>query len=526
MKKWAGIIASALVFGLLAGGVMVGVNAAADSMIASAKPGQVQETQAAAEKEEAAEIKEETEDKNTDAAAASNVALDVSGIVEEAMPSVVSITNTMLITQRGYSSIFDYFYGGGQTYQYEVPASGSGIIVQQTDNALLIVTNNHVVEDSDSLSVTFVDGTTVDAQINGTDSAMDIAVVSVPLSDIPEDTLDAIKVAKLHTTEDLKVGQGVIAIGNALGYGQSVTVGYISALDREIKTDEGTNSGLIQVDAAINPGNSGGALLNMDGEVIGINEAKASGTNVEGMGYSIPIYKAMTVIENLSKEPVAEEDQGALGVYVSTISESASQMYNLPVGAMITGFSDEEMEGYEDTELTPSAAKEAGLQKSDVITEVEGQRIQSGDELQSQIRYYAAGETVTITYERLTNGSWEEYTAEVELGHKAKENAAQEDTEGGILGLPDNGLDNRDEAKDKKSQEAPAPDPKADKQGPKDKEDKPEAPDPGEEGKEQSGEEAPEEDGSENDGEGADETSPEENLYDLFREFMEQYGNN
>ena len=515
MKKWVTLIASALVFGLLAGGVMVGVNVAAGDMIATV-PAQnqevsgddIEETQAEQETEKASE---EREASSADTAAV----LDVSDIVEEAMPSVVSITNTMLITQRGYSSIFDYFYGGGQSYQYEVPASGSGIIIQETDDNLLIVTNNHVVEDSNELSVTFVDGTTVDAQINGTDSSMDVAVISVPLSDIPEETRDAIKVAELYTGDDLKVGQGVIAIGNALGYGQSVTVGYISALDREIKTDEGTNSGLIQVDAAINPGNSGGALLNMNGQVIGINEAKASGTNVEGMGYSIPIYKAMTVIENLSKEQIPEEDQGALGVYVSTISDSASQMYNLPEGAMITGFSDEEMEGYEGIELVPSAAKDAGLQKSDVITAVNGQTVRSGDELQSVIKYYAAGETVTITYQRLEGGDWTEHTAEVELNHKAAEASSEQDSksETGGLGLPDNGLDNRDEKAEPKEGPA-APGKKEDPKGPRD-----EAGDDGKSADE------PETEGSTEGNEEGEESGGESDLYDLFREFMDQYNN-
>ena len=516
MKKWVTLIASALVFGLLAGGVMVGVNVAAGDMIAKA-PAQSQEI--SGDETEESEAEQETEavpeDTGDKASADTAEVLDVSDIVEEAMPSVVSITNTMLITQRGYSSIFDYFYGGGQNYQYEVPASGSGIIIQKTDDNLLIVTNNHVVEDSSELSVTFVDGTTVDAQINGTDSSMDVAVISVPISDIPKETMDAIKVAELYTGDDLEVGQGVIAIGNALGYGQSVTVGYISALDREIKTDEGTSSGLIQVDAAINPGNSGGALLNMDGQVIGINEAKASGTNVEGMGYSIPIYKAMTVIENLSKEQVPEEDQGALGVYVSTISESASKMYNLPEGAMITGFSDEEMEGYEGTELVPSAAKDAGLQKSDVITAVNGQTVRSGDELQSVIKYYAAGETVTVTYQRLEGGDWTEHTAEVELNHKAAESSAEQDSksETGGLGLPDNGLDNRDEKAEPKEGPA-APGKKEAPEGPRD-----EAGDDKKPADESETEESTEEN------EESEESGGESDLYDLFREFMDQYNN-
>ena len=505
---------------------MVGLNAAADSMMSSAPQAQIQESQAGTdenkETEAPSDTGEKTEQESTDksSTATKSAVLDVSGIVEEAMPQVVSITNTMLITQRGYSSIFDYFYGGGgQTYQYEVPASGSGIIVQENDDELMIVTNNHVVADSSELQVTFIDGTTVDAEINGTDSNMDVAVITVNKADIPEETLDAIKVARLHTDDDLKVGQGVIAIGNALGYGQSVTVGYISALDRTIQTEEGSNEGLIQVDAAINPGNSGGALLNMDGEVIGINVAKYADTNVEGIGYSIPIYKAMTVINNLSKDKIPESEQGSLGVYITSVSESATQLYGMPEGALITGFSDEEMKGYEDAELTPSAAKDAGLKKNDIITGIEGQKISSADELQSLVKYYSAGETVSITYQRIIDGEWQESSVDVRLNARAASQAAgAEDSgngaqdEGGSpdIGVPDNGLSGEGDAS------------QGSREGSQDG-------GSGNNGTENggSGNDGSQADGG-NDGSGNGEGSEggsSDDIYDLFREFLNQYEN-
>ncbi len=263
MKKVLAIILSAVLFGVLAGGTMVGINVASSGLLSQMSG--TEQSQAAGQETEAAQETPAESGTGAEASASTAQLLDVSDIVEESMPSVVSITNTMLIRQQGYGSIFDYFYGSGQPQEYTAEAAGSGVIVRKTDDELLIVTNNHVVEDSEEISVTFIDGATVDAAIKGTDSAMDLAIVAVKLSDLSQETLDQVKVATLHDSEDLEPGQGVIAIGNALGFGQSVTVGYISALDREITTEEGTNSNLIQVDAAINPGNSGGALLNMKG---------------------------------------------------------------------------------------------------------------------------------------------------------------------------------------------------------------------------------------------------------------------
>lgn len=416
MKKVMAVVLSAVLFGVLAGGTMVGINAVGSRIIApqavvseengtagSGAPDQNAEEKAAGQNGESGNIADEEVQAQV---------LDVSDIVEAAMPQVVSITNKMLIQQQGYGSIFDYFYGGGVPYEYEAEAAGSGVILKKTDDELLIVTNNHVVENAEEISVTFIDGKTVDAAIKGTDSTIDLAVVAVKLSDIDQETLNQIQVATLHTKEDLKPGQGVIAIGNALGFGQSVTVGYISALGREITTEEGTNSDLIQVDAAINPGNSGGALLNMNGEVIGINVAKLADTEVEGVGYAIPIYKATDVIDNLSnaktKVEIPEEKQGRLGVYAKSVTQQYASALNMPEGVLVVGFNDEN--GQE------AAAKEAGIQTNDIITKFDGQSVKTAEELTRLVKFYEAGSKVQVAVQRLENGSYVEKTFEVTLG--------------------------------------------------------------------------------------------------------------
>ena len=428
MKKVVTVIVSALVFGVIAGGTMVGINVASSGLLPQTQT-QSGADSAASESETASsdaaqQAEKEAKAENTDVQAQ---VLDVSGIVDEAMPQVVSITNTMLIQQQGYNNIFDYFYGGGQPQQYEAQAAGSGVILKKTDSELLIVTNNHVVENTEKLSVTFVDGTTVDADVKGTDSTIDLAVVAVPLSNIKSDTLNKIKVATLHDKDDLKPGQGVVAIGNALGFGQSVTVGYISALNREITTEEGTNSDLIQVDAAINPGNSGGALLNMDGEVIGINVAKLADTEVEGVGYAIPIYKAMDVINNLSnaktRVEIPEDQQGRLGVYVKTIDQQYAAALNMPQGVLVAGFDDQNG--------NTSAAKEAGIMTNDIITKFDGQGVSSAEDLTRLVKYYEAGSKVNVTVQRLENGTYAEKTIEVTLG---KNTGSSSQTQNGASG--------------------------------------------------------------------------------------------
>ncbi len=490
MKKVLAIIAAAVLFGGIAGATVVGVTyvsgvgdkiAQASESIQDTKE---QESTAAADSSKAA-------DNNKQSTTHSSSVLDVSDIVEEAMPQVVSITNTMVIKQQGYSSIFDYIYGGGYTQEYESDAAGSGVILKKTDDELLIVTNNHVVADSKELQVTFIDGTTVDAAIKGTDSTIDIAVIAVPLADIPEDTLKEIKVATLHDQEDLKAGQGVIAIGNALGYGQTVTVGYISALNREIQAENTTYSDLIQVDAAINPGNSGGALLNMDGELIGINVAKLSNTSVEGMGYSIPIYKVNQVIEDLSnaktKVEVPEENQGRLGIYMNTVSQQNAAALGIPAGVIIRGFSDELQEGYSEEDVQESPAKDAGLMKNDIITKFDNQTVSSAEELSSLVKYYEQGTTVDITVERLENGAYTEKVISVTLGSKQDKSIAQDGSKS----------DNSDKsaAKDSKNANDKQQDAQTDESESSDNAD----------------------DGN------SDSNSQDAEMYDMFRQFLEQY---
>lgn len=330
------------------------------------------------------------------------------------MPSVVAITNMMKYQQNGFS-----IFGNYQNYETEVPASGSGVIIGKNDTELLIVTNNHVVADSTSLSVTFDDDKTIDAEIKGTDASNDLAVVSVKLSDIPTETMNTIKIATLGNSDDLQVGDQVVAIGNALGYGQSVTTGIISAVNRDVETDEGTESGLLQTDAAINPGNSGGALLNMKGEVIGINVAKYSSTDVEGMGYSIPSAKAQTVINNLSsletREKVPENERGYLGVQVKNIDANTAKSFDMPQGVFIYKFT----EG--------STAQNSGLQEKDIITALDGQGVKTYDDLATLLQKYKAGETVKVTVQRPNGSKYDEVTVDVVLGSADSSNQAAAD---------------------------------------------------------------------------------------------------
>ena len=326
----------------------------------------------------------------------SSVTSDISTIVENAMPSIVSITN--MSVQKVQS-----FFGGYQ----EVPSesAGSGIIVGQNDSELLIVTNNHVVENSETLTVTFCNEESIEASVKGTDSTRDLAVVAVPLDSIPDDTMSQIKTAVIGNSDSLKVGEPAIAIGNALGYGQSVTTGIISAKERSI---EGYDGSYIQTDAAINPGNSGGALLNINGEVIGINSAKISDSTVEGMGFAIPISDVSDIIQNLmnkeTRTKVAENEQGYLGIKGYDVNETGAQMYNMPTGVYIA-------------EVTKNgAADKAGLSKGTIITAFDGNSVTSMDGLKGQLAYYKVGETVTITVQvPENNGEYTESEVEVTL---------------------------------------------------------------------------------------------------------------
>ena len=327
----------------------------------------------------------------------STVTSDVSDIVENTLPSIVSITNMSVQEVQN-------FFGG--ISQQESESAGSGIIISQNDSELLVVTNNHVVEGSDTLTVTFNDGNSVEAQITGTDSARDLAVVAVPLDKISDDTMNAIKVATLGDSDSLKGGEPAIAIGNALGYGQSVTTGIVSATGRTI---DGFDGEYIQTDAAINPGNSGGALLNANGEVIGINSAKINSSAVEGMGFAIPISDASDVIQNLmnkeTRSKVSDEERGYLGIKGYDVSEEGAQMYNMPTGVYVK----EVMSG--------GGAEKAGLTKGSIITGFEGSSISGMSSLQEQLQYYKAGEEVTLTVQIPDkNGEYTEKDIKVTLG--------------------------------------------------------------------------------------------------------------
>ena len=336
------------------------------------------------------------------------VTSDVSSVVENVMPSIVSITNMSV------QEVQNYF---GGTSKQESESAGTGIIISQNDSELLVVTNNHVVAGSDTLTVTFADGNSVEANIKGTDSEYDVAVVAVPLDSISEDTKKAISVATLGDSTELKVGEPAIAIGNALGYGQSVTTGVISALNRSVSetdqtTGETTESSvkLIQTDAAINPGNSGGALVNASGEVIGINSSKLVGDSVEGVGYAIPISDVSDLIENLmnqeTKTKVAEADQGAIGIKGMSVSTEYSQQLNMPEGVYVS-------------EVKGGGAEKAGMTRGCIITGINGTTVSSMDDLQEQLQYYAKGDEVELTIQvPQSNGEYQEQSVTVILGAK------------------------------------------------------------------------------------------------------------
>lgn len=399
-RKIAGITAAALLFGTVSGGTMVGVNMLAGSFQKEEAYTPITQPEVSQE-EPTTQASIPSPSVGSGGGAGTALLLDVSDIVEAAMPSVVSINNTMVYEGSNWF---------GQRQQYEVPGSGSGIIVGKNDEELLIVTNNHVVEGASKLAVVFIDDKSIDAAIKGTDAESDLAVVAVPLKDIPEDTLSKISIAKLGNSEELKVGQGVIAIGNALGYGQSTTVGYISALDREVTTDNSTTRHLLQTDAAINPGNSGGALLNMKGEVIGINAAKYSRTDVEGIGYAIPVSQVQDIIDALMirRSTIVEEGQeGYLGIQGLTVDESMVKQLDMPAGVFVYAIID------------GGAASDSDLREKDVITKFDGQSVRSMAALQDLLRRYKAGETVEVTVESLENGKYVERTVSITLGQKA-----------------------------------------------------------------------------------------------------------
>jgi len=398
-KKAAALVGAALVFGVVAGSTMVGINWAAG---AYGNRGSVEISQTET-------IPPSTNESGVQATNTSNItaANDVSAIVDKAMPSVVAITSKMVYESQTW-------FG---PMQREGVGSGSGIVVGKNDDELLIVTNNHVVQGAEELKVAFIDGEAVDASIKGTDADSDLAVIAVPLKNISSDTLTKIAIASLGNSDNLKVGQGVVAIGNALGYGQSVTVGYVSALDRSVQTEDGTSRDLLQTDAAINPGNSGGALLNMRGEVVGINSAKYSSTEVEGMGYAIPISKAQNIIDTLmtrkTRTQVTDANQGYLGIQCKNIDAITSQQLGMPQGVFIYKI----VEG--------GAASKSDLREKDIITKFDGQGIKTYDDLTNMLKYYEGGTTVTLTVQSLENGQYVERNVDITLGKRPAEAAQQ-----------------------------------------------------------------------------------------------------
>lgn len=429
-QSFARTVALAVVFGLVAGVVFQGVNLVADQYLVK---GEEEATQVETAQLVDDNSTDETENASTEAGTDTSEEGTVASVAEAAMPTVVAITSVSVQEIPDYFGAFGFGYG---TRQYSSEGSGSGIIVGENDDELLIATNNHVVSGVTTLSVCFIGNDVVNAEeetknistsnssgdgdinvedavsakIKGTDESNDLAVVAVQKSDIPEDTLSQIKIAQLGNSDNLAVGEQVVAIGNALGYGQSVTSGWISALNRTISTEDSTGSGLIQTDAAINPGNSGGALLNMKGEVIGINSAKYADNAVEGMGYAIPISKAQPILEELmnrqTRDKVDSSEAAYMGVKLADLSSEAIQMYNMPEGAFVTGV------------FSGSPAEEAGLQKGDIIIKFDGQTITGRDDLNSKMDYYAAGETVDVVVDRADNGEYVEQTIQVTLGNK------------------------------------------------------------------------------------------------------------
>lgn len=416
-KKAGTTIALAVIFGLVAAVVFQAANFAADRFLNTGKSSVQIKTTDSVDLQETA-----SDDSTADKMLSDSENGTVAAVAQASMPSVVAITT---VSVQEIPSFFGY-----SSHQYKSASTGSGIIVGDNDDELLIATNNHVVDGATTLSVCFIGDDVanaetetvnagdngdlnvedaVSAKIKGTDADNDLAVVAVKKSDIPEDTLNQIKIAQIGSSDDLAVGQQVVAIGNALGYGQSVTSGWISALNRTISTDDGTNStGLIQTDAAINPGNSGGALLNMKGELIGINSAKYADSAVEGMGYAIPISKAKPILEELmnreTREKVDSSKKGYLGVSLASLTTEAIEMYNMPTGAFVRNVEND------------SPAQEAGICKGDIIVKFDGQKVSDGDDLLDKLQYYKSGEKIEAVIARATNGEYEENTVELTLG--------------------------------------------------------------------------------------------------------------
>lgn len=414
-KKVIVAVSLGLFFGLFAGlglyavDVVTGMADHDNTDLETTETSPMAEAEVDTEAQEAPAV-DEVQVRRSDGTTVTTVVTDVSSVVEKVMPSIVAVNNH-------YTETMSWF---GQSMDSEADSSGSGIIVGLNDTELLIVTNHHVVADTDKLTVQFNDDSEAEAFIKGQDSKMDLAVIAVPVTELSDSTLEAIEVATLGDSDSLVVGEPAIAIGNSLGYGQSVTTGVISALDRSISLSASNGYGgdsvegtFIQTDAAINPGNSGGALLNIKGEVIGINSNKIGGSAVEGMGYAIPISSASPIIAELmlkeTKSKVAEEERGYLGISGISVTQEVSQAYGMPEGVYIA-------QVYPDT-----AAEAAGLKQGDIITEFGGDKITSMDELQKELEFYAKGDTVDVKVMTMTVAGYEEITKQLTLGNKVSE---------------------------------------------------------------------------------------------------------
>lgn len=399
------LTASAVAFGLIAGAVFQGFSLLTsfdrNKNTGDNQPFQIEQT--IEEGDTAGSIAENASEDSSVVPTSSSkdpIVTDVSDVVEKVMPSIVAINSS------GTAIKHDFF---GRQYSQPMEGSGSGIIIGQNGTNILIVTNNHVIDGADTVEIVFMDNTTAEATVKGSDAGSDLAVLSVSMSDMSEETASKIKVATLGDSDKMKPGQMAIAIGNALGYGQSVTVGYISAVNRDVTIDNNTMT-LLQTDAAINPGNSGGALLNIAGEVIGINSVKYASAEVEGMGYAIPISSAIPMINELmNRELVSEEDQGFLGIYIDTAQEvttALAQRFNMPVGIYVNDI------------VEKSPAEAAGLRQGHIITKVNGRKVQTMNDLVNFLSYTRAGETITITVSVLDNGEYVEKDLSITLGER------------------------------------------------------------------------------------------------------------
>lgn len=420
-KKGLTFSLCAVLAGGLAAGSFEGVNklagwSGATTVEAASNKDETTLTYAKSEKKDA-DASDSKSDTGKDTGSTAKGSLDVSEIVSEALPSIVSITTKSVQEVQNYFGMYGMYGYAPQQQEQEVEGSGSGIIVGKNDDELLIATNYHVVEGADTLSVAFTDGNAVEASVKGFDEERDLAVVSVSLDDVEDDTMDAVSIANIGSSDDLKVGEQVVAIGNALGYGQSVTTGIVSAKNRRMDSDNNTVTdgsddssdgvNLIQTDAAINPGNSGGALLNMEGEVVGINSAKLASTEVEGMGYAIAISDVTDILQNLmnetSRDKLDDSEHGVLGIKGSSVSSEAVQMYGIPAGVFVK----EVTEG--------GAADKAGLKANSVITEFNGKTVSSINQLIEYLSYYEPDEEVELTVQVPHGTSYKEETVKVTL---------------------------------------------------------------------------------------------------------------